>query len=105
MATCPACGFQNPDGLKFCGECGGRMGTGSDVDSGADSAAGQTLSDQRTLREGLVGGASDTAAGAEAGRAVSPTERFRLLEKLGEVGWGWCGRPRTGDSRRRVSWP
>jgi class 3 adenylate cyclase len=25
MATCPACGEQNPDGFRFCGSCGGRL--------------------------------------------------------------------------------
>ena len=26
--TCPACGHQNPAGMKFCGECGTRLATG-----------------------------------------------------------------------------
>jgi hypothetical protein len=26
MHTCPSCGGENPDGLKFCGECGSALG-------------------------------------------------------------------------------
>lgn len=25
-ATCPSCGFKNPDGVKFCQECGAKLG-------------------------------------------------------------------------------
>jgi adenylate cyclase len=23
---CPSCGFENPDGMKFCGQCGAKLG-------------------------------------------------------------------------------
>jgi hypothetical protein len=23
---CPTCGFENPDGMKFCGQCGAKLG-------------------------------------------------------------------------------
>ncbi len=33
--TCPSCGYLNPDGVKFCQECGAKLGTSKCVKCGA----------------------------------------------------------------------
>lgn len=42
-ATCPSCGHMNPDGVKFCQECGGKLGAVGKTfctSCGAELAAG-----------------------------------------------------------------
>lgn len=34
-ARCPSCGFDNPDGVKFCQECGAKLGGSNCVSCGA----------------------------------------------------------------------
>jgi ribosomal protein L40E len=38
--TCPSCGNRNPDGVKFCQECGGRLGVLKCSKCGASLAPG-----------------------------------------------------------------
>lgn len=40
LHTCPECGFRNPDGVRFCQECGARLGPAVCRKCGAELAPG-----------------------------------------------------------------
>ncbi|MBN1419585.1 MAG: SUMF1/EgtB/PvdO family nonheme iron enzyme [Planctomycetes bacterium] len=93
MARCPSCGFENPDGLRFCGDCGARMAPVAPPEGGQ-----QTLSGERTqapVREESAG-SGVTASGAA---------RFHIHRKLGEGGMGavFLAEDRSFSPPRRVA--
>jgi hypothetical protein len=65
MAQCPACGFDNPDSQKFCGECGTRL---------IPAAAAERVPPSSTSRSVLA------AVGAE-----------EELAEMDQVGAAWGG--------------
>lgn len=40
VGRCPSCGYKNPEGIKFCQECGGKLGASFCVSCGAQLAPG-----------------------------------------------------------------
>ena len=38
--TCPGCGYENPEGTRFCQECGGKLGGAKCPSCGADNGPG-----------------------------------------------------------------
>jgi serine/threonine protein kinase len=66
--TCPKCRTNNPDTLKFCGECGTSL-------TGSDRAAISQTRTLQTPRQRLI-------------RGTTFANRYEIIEKLGEGGMG-----------------
>ncbi len=67
--TCPACGHQNPAGMKFCGECGTRLASGCRACGFQNPPGMKFCGECGTLLATTSGGAPGGAAGGAAGVA------------------------------------
>ena len=74
--TCPSCGFGNPAGQKFCGECGARL-SGACPSCGAENPPGQKFCGEC----GTVLGATATQPPTPA-QPSSPSSERRLVSVL-----------------------
>ncbi len=84
--NCPSCGFENPDGMRFCGQCGAEFASGC-PSCGAESPPGFRFCGQcGAVLTGPV------APGAMSPRATPPVQaptsfaagRYRVSRLLGE---------------------
>ena len=71
--TCPACGHENPEGTKFCQECGGKLGGVKCPSCGADNGPGVKFCNECGTR---LEAAPAAAVCPECGEQNQPGTRF-----------------------------
>lgn len=71
--TCPACGHENPEGTRFCQECGGKLGGAKCPSCGAENSPGVKFCQECGAR---LGAAPAPAACPACGEQNPPGTRF-----------------------------
>ena len=71
--TCPACGHENPEGTKFCQECGGKLGGAKCPSCGAECGPGVKFCNECGTR---LEAAPSAAVCPECGEQNPPGTRF-----------------------------